>query len=159
MDWYFYPLLIIAGLIAGFVNTVAGSGSLITLPLLMFIGLPANIANATNRVGILLQSAVGAVGYRQSNVFHFREGLWLALPATASGAGETLPPALPGLVRTSIGKDLQPTPREAFTTYNNFVELGPDKESPAKNAHLLHGRPWTVRVDGECEAPGEIGIE
>ncbi|MFN8241583.1 MAG: sulfite exporter TauE/SafE family protein [Bacteroidales bacterium] len=83
MEWYLYPILIAAGIVAGFINTVAGSGSLITLPLLMFIGLPANIANATNRVGILLQSAVGSAGFRQKDVFRFREGLWLALPATA----------------------------------------------------------------------------
>ena len=77
----------------------------------------------------------------------------------ARGADERLPAAIPDLVATGIGKDLKPTSREAFTTYNNFVELGPDKEAPAKNAHLLRVRPWTVRVDGECEAPGEIGIE
>ena len=82
MDWYLYPVLIIAGIIAGFINTLAGSGSLITLPLLMFIGLPANIANATNRIGVFLQSAVGAASFRQSKVFEFREGLWLAAPAT-----------------------------------------------------------------------------
>ena len=82
MDWYLYPLLVIAGIVAGFINTVAGSGSLITLPLLMFIGLPANTANATNRIGVLLQSAVGSLAFRHNKVFEFKEGLWLALPAT-----------------------------------------------------------------------------
>jgi uncharacterized protein len=83
MEWYLYPILIAAGILAGFINTIAGSGSLITLPLLMFTGLPANVANATNRISIFLQSAVGAASFRQSNVFEYREGLWLALPATA----------------------------------------------------------------------------
>jgi len=83
MEWYLYPLLIIAGILAGFINTLAGSGSLITLPLLTFMGLPANIANATNRIGIFLQSAVGAVSFRQNKVFEYKEGIWLALPATA----------------------------------------------------------------------------
>jgi uncharacterized membrane protein YfcA len=83
MEWYLYPVLILAGILSGFINTLAGSGSLITLPLLMFMGLPANVANGTNRVGILLQSAVGAASFRQSKVFEYREGLWLALPATA----------------------------------------------------------------------------
>lgn len=82
MEWYLYPILIIAGILAGFINTLAGSGSLITLPLLMFMGLPANIANATNRIGIFLQSAVGAVSFRQSKVFEYKEGIWLAIPAT-----------------------------------------------------------------------------
>jgi uncharacterized membrane protein YfcA len=83
MEWYFYPILIAAGILTGFINTLAGSGSLITLPLLMFMGLPANVANGTNRIGIILQSAVGAASFRHSKVFEFREGLWLALPATA----------------------------------------------------------------------------
>ena len=48
----------------------------------MFMGLPANVANATNRIGIFLQSAVGAASFRQSKVFDYREGLWFSLPAT-----------------------------------------------------------------------------
>jgi sulfoxide reductase catalytic subunit YedY len=39
------------------------------------------------------------------------------------------------------------------------VELGPGKTGPARYADDLITRPWTIRVDGECEAPGEIGIE
>ncbi|MCK7540556.1 MAG: sulfite exporter TauE/SafE family protein [Marinilabiliales bacterium] len=53
MEWYMFLAVIAAGLFAGFVNTLAGSGSLITLPLLMFLGLPANVANGTNRIGVL----------------------------------------------------------------------------------------------------------
>jgi len=64
MDWYFYPLIIIAGFIAGFINTLAGSGSLVTLPLLMFIGLSPHMANGTNRVAILLQNIVGVNSLR-----------------------------------------------------------------------------------------------
>jgi len=90
MEWYIYPVLIAAGIVAGFINTLAGSGSLITLPLLMFIGLPANIANATNRIGIILQSAVGSFGFRHNKVFEFREGIWLAIPATAGSLAGAL---------------------------------------------------------------------
>jgi len=64
-----------------------------------------------------------------------------------------------GLRRTDYGANLEPTDYEDFTRYNNFVELGMGKEAPARNAHLLRTRPWLVRVEGECEAPGEIGIE
>ena len=39
-----YPLLIIVGLVVGFVNTMAGGGSLLTLPILIFLGLPATLA-------------------------------------------------------------------------------------------------------------------
>ena len=45
-------LLIIVGMLAGVINTLAGGGSLLTLPVLIFMGLPPNVANATNRIGI-----------------------------------------------------------------------------------------------------------
>ena len=48
---------------------------------------------------------------------------------------------------------------ETSSTYNNYYEFGTDKDEPAKNAHTLKTRPWTVVVDGACEAPGRIGIE
>ena len=51
------------------------------------------------------------------------------------------------------------TPYEHVTGYNNFIEFGSGKSDPARNAGDLVTRPWTVRVDGECEAPGEMGIE
>ena len=51
------------------------------------------------------------------------------------------------------------TPFEDVTRYNNFYELGTGKEDPSRNADLLRTRPWTVRVDGHCEQPGEYGIE
>lgn len=81
MDWYIYPLVIAAGFACGFINTLAGSGSLITLPLLIFLGLPANVANGTNRVAILLQTAVGTWSFHQQGVLHLKRGLILAIPA------------------------------------------------------------------------------
>ncbi len=82
MPWYVYPLLFFAGIAAGFVNVLAGNGSLITLPALIFAGLPASIANGTNRVGVLLQSAVGAAGFQQQKKVDWRGGLLLSIPAT-----------------------------------------------------------------------------
>ena len=80
MEWYLYILIVLAGMVAGFINTLAGSGSLITLPLLMFLGLPANVANGTNRISILLQSLVGSVGFKKSQQLELKTGLWLAIP-------------------------------------------------------------------------------
>ncbi|MCZ6501607.1 MAG: sulfite exporter TauE/SafE family protein [Gammaproteobacteria bacterium] len=56
-------ILLVAGLLGGFVNTVAGGGSMLTLPALMMLGMPADIANATNRVGVFLQSVTSAKGF------------------------------------------------------------------------------------------------
>lgn len=51
------------------------------------------------------------------------------------------------------------TPYEDATTYNNFYEFGTDKSDPAKNAHSLITRPWTIRIDGEVNKPMTLGIE
>ncbi len=83
MEWYIYPALIAAGFLAGFINTVAGSGSLITLPLLMFLGLPANVANGTNRIAILLQNVVGSSSFRKQKVLETKSAHDLILPAIA----------------------------------------------------------------------------
>jgi uncharacterized membrane protein YfcA len=79
--WYLYLIVIAAGFVAGFINTLAGSGSLVTLPVLIFLGLPANVANGTNRVAILLQNVVGVGSFRQQQVLDLRGGLMLAAPA------------------------------------------------------------------------------
>lgn len=81
MDWYIYLAVIAAGFGCGFINTLAGSGSLITLPLLIFMGLPANVANGTNRVGVLIQNLVSTGSFYQQQVLDVRQGLMLATPA------------------------------------------------------------------------------
>ncbi len=52
-----------------------------------------------------------------------------------------------------------PTPKKDITTYNNFYEFGVDKSDPAEHAGSLKTRPWTVRVDGECEKPANFAID
>ena len=81
MDWYIYPLIVVAGFAAGFINTLAGSGSLITLPLLIFAGLPATVANGTNRVAVFLQTVVAVHRFRKSGTLDLRRGLLLTVPA------------------------------------------------------------------------------
>lgn len=80
MEWYIILGVIGVGFLAGFINTLAGSGSLLTLPLLMFLGLPANVANGTNRIAILLQNVVGVSSFKQQKVLNVKMGLWLAIP-------------------------------------------------------------------------------
>jgi len=76
-----YVAVVAAGFAAGFINTLAGSGSLITLPLLIFLGLPAPVANATNRVGVLLQNLVSTGSFAQQKVLDLKYGLMLSAPA------------------------------------------------------------------------------
>jgi sulfoxide reductase catalytic subunit YedY len=53
----------------------------------------------------------------------------------------------------------KPTPKKDITSYNNFYEFGVNKEDPSENAGSLKTRPWTVRVDGECEKPASFAID
>lgn len=81
-------VLFASGLLAGVVNAVAGAGSMITLPALMFAGgLPASVANASNRVAVLVQSLSATEGFRRQGVRGIRPGLLLALPACAGAIG------------------------------------------------------------------------
>jgi uncharacterized membrane protein YfcA len=75
----------IAGFIAGFVNTLAGSGSLLTLPLLILLGLPANVANGTNRVGVLMQNVVAVTTFRRRGALELTGSWKLVLPSLVGG--------------------------------------------------------------------------
>jgi len=78
-------LVFLAGLLAGFINVVAGGGSLLTLPVLIFLGIPAAEANATNRVGILLQNVVASSTFRRQGLLEAKLGFKLMMVA-APGA-------------------------------------------------------------------------
>lgn len=81
MDMADALLLVVAGFAAGFLNVVAGGGSLITLPLLIFMGLPAAVANATNRVAIFIQNIFAVSGFRSKGVSAYPYSLHLGLIA------------------------------------------------------------------------------
>ena len=74
MELWIYPAVILAGLAAGFINTLAGSGSLITLSLLDFIGVPIDIANGSNRVGVLFQNFTGIFSFQRKGFVDWRGG-------------------------------------------------------------------------------------
>lgn len=74
-------VILAAGISAGFINTMAGGGSLITLPLLIFLGLPAAVANGTNRAALLVENITAVINFRDKGYFDYKFGLILALPA------------------------------------------------------------------------------
>jgi uncharacterized membrane protein YfcA len=80
-EFLLYAAVPFVGLIAGFINTLAGSGSLLTLPVLILLGLPANVANGTNRVGILIQNIVAVASFRQRQAESFAGSARLVVPA------------------------------------------------------------------------------
>jgi uncharacterized protein len=75
-------LFAVAGVGTGIINTLAGSGSLITLPIFIFVcGLPAPVANGTNRIGVMMQSAVGLYGLTRSGTTSLKGSAWIVVPA------------------------------------------------------------------------------
>jgi len=63
-----YPLLVLVGFIVGIINTMAGGGSLITLPLLIFLGLPPSVANGTNRIAIMMTAFSANMGFKSKGL-------------------------------------------------------------------------------------------
>ncbi len=83
MDAYIWqlPLLFGVGLIAGILNVLAGGGSLLTLPLLIFMGLPSAVANGTNRIAIFCQNIFAIRGFRKRGVLPLQLALLCTPPA------------------------------------------------------------------------------
>lgn len=70
-----------AGLIAGFINTMAGGGSFLTLAALELAGLPSAMANGTNRVAIEVQNIMAVMGFRSKGISDFKLSMHFAVPA------------------------------------------------------------------------------
>ncbi len=80
-EWYHYILLIVVGFAVGFINTIAGGGTLLSLPVLIFLGLPPNVANGTNRVAIIIQTAFATAGFKSKGVTTFPFNVYLGTSA------------------------------------------------------------------------------
>jgi uncharacterized protein len=81
MEIWHIPVVFFAGILAGFINTLAGGGSLLTLPILIFLGLPTAVANGTNRIAIVAQCAFAVAGFKKKGVSNFKLSLLLSTPA------------------------------------------------------------------------------
>jgi uncharacterized membrane protein YfcA len=82
-------LLFFVGSVAGFINVMAGGGSTITLPTLIFLGLNSSLANGTNRIAICIQNISGIISFKQEKYHKFKMSLKLAsftLPGAIAGS-------------------------------------------------------------------------
>jgi methionine sulfoxide reductase catalytic subunit len=88
---------------------------------------------------------------------------WLVHAAPAPDAPDAPPIAvattLPVAASQYVLPDEPSTPYQSVTTYNNYYEFGLDKDEPARNAHTLQTRPWTIEVAGEVRQPRTIAID
>ena len=69
------------GFVAGVINTIAGGGSLLTLPMLIFMGLPPAVANGTNRIGIFIQCITSMAGFKSKGIKPSLFGVYLGISA------------------------------------------------------------------------------
>lgn len=74
-------VLIVVGFVAGSINTLAGGGSLLTLPILIFMGLPPSIANGTNRIAIVFQNIFTTAGFKSKGVITFPFSIYVGISA------------------------------------------------------------------------------
>lgn len=132
-------VLLLVGFVASILNTVAGGGSFLTLPLLMFMGLHAPEANATNRLGVLTQN-IGAVwGFHRYRVLDWRWALLAAVP-TALGSG------LGAWLALGVG-DAEFRRLLAVLMLGICLFTVLDGGGPAlRTAGTLANRPWLVRA-------------
>ncbi|MEI7490658.1 MAG: sulfite exporter TauE/SafE family protein [Bacteroidota bacterium] len=75
-------VIIVAGIFVGFINTLSGGGSVISLSLLVILGLPAGIANGTNRISIFFQTLSSVGSFTKQKMFTDLRPVWLGIPAT-----------------------------------------------------------------------------
>ena len=84
-----WGLLVVVGIVGGVLNVFAGGGSLVTVPVMVFLGLPGPVANGTNRIGILAQSITSIATFARRGFSDFRLSLSLSactLPGAVAGA-------------------------------------------------------------------------
>ncbi|WP_096427891.1 sulfite exporter TauE/SafE family protein [Labilibaculum antarcticum] len=102
MDIYSFPiicLLLLAGFAVGIINTIAGSGTVISYSLFMFLGLSAPFANGTIRFGVIMQTLVASYNFKKQNILDLRKGVLLAFPTVLGSI-------LGAQIAISIDKDL-----------------------------------------------------
>lgn len=68
LEWYEYVLIVLVGFLAAFMNTIGGGGSLFSVPILTFMGLPITMANATSRVALLFQNFFAVRGFKSMGI-------------------------------------------------------------------------------------------
>ena len=87
MELWQIVLLALTGVIAGWLNVMAGGGSLLTVPVMLFMDLPGPVANGTNRIAILAQNITAVYAFFRKGFSDFRLSLTLSLAASIGAAG------------------------------------------------------------------------
>lgn len=81
MEIWQFIVLVLVGVLVGFINVISGGGSLITLPILIFFGLDSTVANASNRLGNMAQNIFALAGFKSKGVQYTRYTYFLGISA------------------------------------------------------------------------------
>ncbi len=102
--WYEYLLVVIVGFGAAFLNTIGGGGSLFSVPILTFMGIPITMANATSRVALLFQNVFAVGGFKSKGLeLPWPYSLYLGLASLGGGLmGSLVASKVPDAVFTKI---------------------------------------------------------
>jgi len=96
-------LILFTGIVAGFINVLAGGGSLLTMPVLIFLGLPSATANGTNRIALMVQNIVAISNFKRKGFLDWHLNLMLAVPAVlGSIIGANIAVSLPDEIFNKI---------------------------------------------------------
>lgn len=143
--WLEIALLFVVGFLAGIINTLAGGGSLLTLPTLIFFGLPPTVANATNRIGVFFNAIFAVRGFQSKGYKPNRYALYLGLFSLVGAflgsliaidiKGETFNKILAGVIvmvvaymifgtKTAVGSDEITSGKHKIWGYISFFFIG-----------------------------------
>lgn len=137
---FFIALLLATGFAAGIINVLAGGGSNLTIPALMVMGLPADMANATNRVGVMLQCLVGLRGFNKSDRLERSDMLPILVPTLAGGVlGAAVASYLPNALLKPLLLGMMISLSVVMIVKPKTVFPGPDEQP-----HRIRDRPWAA---------------
>ncbi len=129
-------VIVIAGIFVGFINTLSGGGSVISLSLLILLGLPAGIANGTNRISIFFQTLSSVGNFTRQKMFDNLRPVYLAIPATI---GAILGAVLAVDVNSRV---IEIAMAVSMVLMLGFLFYKPDKWLKEKPARLLQPLKW-----------------
>jgi hypothetical protein len=132
-------LLAVAGFASGWINVIAGGGSLLTVPVMVFMGLPGPVANGTNRIAILAQSLTAVGAFFKSGVSDIRLSMTLSVAASIGAYfGAKLGLGLDGADFNRVVAAVMVVVMILMATGEDKTKPRPDASAKAKNPVLGH---------------------
>lgn len=132
-------LLAVAGFASGWINVIAGGGSLLTVPVMVFLGLPGPVANGTNRIAIIAQNITAVGAFFRNGLSDFRLSITLALAASIGAYfGAQVGVRLEGAAFNNVVAAVMIAVLILMATGEDKAKARPDASSKARNLATGH---------------------